>query len=144
MRKAIAGLLALGLIAGFTLPAFAGKTKTKKGSFTAVAVPYPVTGDVSEGGCLGGIEGVNKKSVAFKPPANGVLSAKLILFELDWDFFITDAAGNPLATSDSFNPTDGPGEAVSASVAKGKTVYIVACNWAGGPTARADWVFKGK
>ena len=143
MRKSILLVMAITLaLAVAAAPATAGKRKTLKKSFSAQAVPYPVTSSVQAGGCLNGQESVHKVTTSFKTPGKGVLDVELFDFVGDWDLHITDAAGHTLASSTSDNAGSATEQVMGLPLKKGFKVNIVACNWAGGPTAEGEYVYK--
>lgn len=135
MRKAIILLTALVLAAtSLAAPAFAGKSK--KGSFTAQALPYPGYPD----GCNNSPSQVTE---AFKAPANGVLTVTMVEFDGDWDLFVNDSSGNELGSATASQLTgDAPEEEVVVAVRKGSEFLMGPCNWAGGLSATVNWVFK--
>ncbi|MGH2730837.1 MAG: hypothetical protein ACRDJI_09560 [Actinomycetota bacterium] len=142
MRKAIAALLIGGLVLALgTAPATAKKKRTKKGSVAVQALPFPVTGNAMEGGCLNGVEGAHKHSEPFTTPGAGVLTVDLSAFEGDWDLHVTDASGTVLASSTAGQPVAPPGEQVVVALAARQEIAMVACNWAGGPSATLNWAF---
>ncbi|MDQ3986508.1 MAG: hypothetical protein M3280_08430 [Actinomycetota bacterium] len=145
MRKSIILVMVVALaLAVATAPATAGKKKTLKKSFSAQALPYPVTSSVQEGGCLNGAEAVHKVTTSFKTPGKGILDVEIFDFVGDWDLHITDAAGHTLASSTSPNDGNATEQVAGLPLKKGFKVNIVACNWAGGPTAEGEYVYKYK
>lgn len=151
MRKALASLVALGLVASLSAtPALAGKKKkvTKKISATinATALPFPnyssSTGTPTPG-CSAGQEGVHKVTTALETPGAGNLTFQMSGFTGDWDLYLFDDEGIPIARSDQAQVPDGaaPEEKIVAPLAKGKTYELVVCNWAGAPQATADYTF---
>lgn len=81
----------------------------------------------------------------FKAPAPGKLVVELSGFQVDWDLLITDAKGSEIASSGAGGygtPVAPSTEKATVKVKKSGTVYrIVACNWAGTPTATVKYVF---
>src|SRR5687768_12465786 len=103
MRKALASLIALGLVASFTAtPALAGKAKKKKVTKTisetidVTAVPFPNYSSytaTAQPGCSAGQEGVHKMTKAFETPGAGTLTLSMSGFTGDWDLYVFDDAG---------------------------------------------------
>jgi hypothetical protein len=142
MRKALAALLISALVLALgTAPATAKKKRTKKGSVTVQALPFPVTNSAMEGGCLNGAEGVHKHSEPFKAPGSGLLTVDLVTFDGDWDLHVTDASGTVLGSSTAGQPVVPPGEQVVVALAARQEIAMVACNWVGGPSATLNWAF---
>ena len=149
MRKMIAVALAAGLATAVVSgPAIAGKGKTKTVHKTFSAGPHapaPILGDAEPNGCFNSVDGVNKTTINYKTPGTGTLSVKLMNFEGDWDLFVADSKGNVLAASDASQLTgDAPEENISLPLGKKQSISIVACNWAGGPTAEGHYTYKYK
>lgn len=141
MRKVLLIVMVAALTVGMMAPAGATKKKTKKGSFSAQALPYPDPGFK----CLNGVEGVNKHSEPIRAGFSGILEAKMLNFEGDWDLFITDAEGKELAASVSTQWTGSPPEEeAGALVSKGQELLLVACNFLGGPSADVEWTLTAK
>lgn len=152
MRKALASLIALGLVAGLSAsPALAGKkkkvTKTITNTISATAVPFPNlsshTGTPTPG-CTAGQEGVHKVTTPLETPGAGTLTFEMSGFTGDWDLYLFDDAGVAIARSDNEQVGQSlapPEESLTAPLAKGKTYELVVCNWAGAPQATASYSF---
>ncbi len=151
MRRAIATLVAAGLVAGFAAaPAMAGKkkkaTKTISETISATAVPFPNlsshTGTAMPG-CTAGEEGVHKLTTPLETPGPGTLTFTMSGFTGDWDLYLFDDAGVPIARSDQAQVPDmaPPEEKIVAPLERGKTYELVVCNWAGAPQATAEYAF---
>ena len=149
MRKALASLIALGLVASFSAtPALAGKakkkvTKTINETIDVTAFPFPNlsshTGTPTPG-CTAGQEGVHKLTTPFEAPGNGTLTLSMSGFTGDWDLYVFDGS---VAIARSDNEQVGqamapPEEKIEMTLAKGKTYDLVVCNWAGAPQASAE------
>jgi len=86
-------------------------------------------------------------STPFTAPAIGKLNIKVYGFTGDWDVLITNTSGAEIAAggSSGINTPDSPtagDESVTLKIKKAKTkVNIIACNWAGGPTATVKYTF---
>lgn len=151
MRKALATLVALGLVASFSAsPALAGK-KTKKKVTKAItetidvtAVPFPNYSSytaTATPGCTAGQEGVHKLTRAFETPGAGTLTLAMSGFTGDWDLYVFNSEGVAIARSD--NEQAGPAmapaeEKIVMPMGKGETYDLVICNWAGAPQASAS------
>lgn len=132
MRKAIALLLLVGLLAAFEAsPAMAGKKKT--GEFIATGVP---AADLCPSEA---VETVHKKSEPFKAPAAGVLTFGLKVAPVgDWDIYALTPDGGELGSSVG---SVGAQDIVTVELAKKQEILMVACNWAGEPTVTINWTF---
>ena len=143
MRKTITAILAFGLVGGLVAaPAAAG---TKRKTYDYALAANPILTDVDPMGCAGdeSVEGVHKKTVAFKAPRHrrtGTLSFRLGEFEGDYDLYVLKGAA-VLASSTTDNLSQDY-EAVSLRLRGGTKVSIVVCNWAGGPTAKGSLLYK--
>ncbi|MDQ3951348.1 MAG: hypothetical protein M3279_00065 [Actinomycetota bacterium] len=148
MRKALATLIALGLVASFAAsPALAGKkkkkvTKTIEETIDVTAIPFPNlsshTGTPTPG-CSAGEEGVHKLTKSFETPGAGKLTLSMSGFDGDWDLYVLDG-DVAIARSDNAQVPDmaPPEEKIEMALAKGKTYDLVICNWAGEPQASAN------
>lgn len=83
----------------------------------------------------------------FTAPALGKLNIKVYGFTGDWDVLILDSKGSVIGNggSSGINTPDSPtagDENVTLKIKKAKSkVDIIACNWAGGPTATVKYTF---
>lgn len=81
-------------------------------------------------------------SEPFKAPAPGKLKIEMSGFVGDWDLLIVDGKGAEIANSGGTQPADPPTETATIKVKKAAATYkIIACNWAGGPTATVKYTF---
>ena len=144
MRRALVSIVVLGLVGGvIAAPAMAGKKTIKKEFSAGPHAPFPVPSDASATGCLASQEGVNKTTVALKTPGKGLLDVMIHDFEGDWDLYVTTPSGQVLGSSDSSQLQGSPQEErIQISLPAKKTFNIVACNWAGGPTAAGHYSYK--
>jgi hypothetical protein len=81
---------------------------------------------------------------AFKAPAAGKLAVKLTGIIGDWDLLIMNDKKAEVGASGSGGygtPVSTSTEAATIKVKKAGTFYIVACNWAGAPTATVSYTF---
>lgn len=150
MRKALASLIALGLVASFSAsPALAGKAKKKKVTKTisetidVTAVPFPNLSSHTSTptpGCTAGQEGVHKHTHPFQAPGSGTLTLSMSGFTGDWDLYVFNADGVAIARSDNAQVPDmaPPEEKVEMALAKAESYDLVICNWAGAPQATAE------
>ena len=150
MRKALASLVALGLVASFAAtPARAGKAQKKKVTKTisetidVTAVPFPNLSSHTKTpmpGCTAGQEGVHKHTHPFEAPGAGTLTLSMSGFTGDWDLYVFDDAGVAIARSDQAQVPDmaPPEEKIEMALEKGRAYDLVICNWAGAPQASAD------
>lgn len=151
MRKALATLIALGLVASFSAsPALAGKAKKKKATKTisetidVTAVPFPNYSSytaTAAPGCTAGEEGVHKHTHPFETPGAGTLTLAMSGFTGDWDLYVLNSEGVAIARSDNEQVGQTmapPEEKVVMPMGKGETYELVICNWAGAPQASAS------
>ena len=148
MRKVVVSVLAAGLVIGALAgPAAAGKKKTISKTFSAgphAPLPNAEAEDIGHS-CLAGQEGVHKTTVSFKTPGKGKLSVGLHDFEGDWDLYVLDSKGAMIGVSEASQLQGaGPEENLTVSLAARKTYKIVACNFAGGPTASGHYRYTYK
>ncbi len=142
MRKLIALALAGAMVASLgASPAIAKKKKkTVTEEWTAQALPNPGnTGSASE--C--GVEMVHFTTHDFSTPGAGQLDVRMNNFQADWDLYVTDGEGNELGSSTGF--VEATEERVVIPLPKGQDIVILACNYAGGPTAslQLTYTYKG-
>lgn len=130
-------LVAVG--AGSMAPAVAGTKKTITKTYTASA-PLPDPTNVAGGYsvCAQRVPG-SFDIKEFKVPAAGKLKVEVTNYTNDWDALLMDADKAELGESGS-GGVGGP-EVIEVKFKKAQTVSIVACNWAGGPTATVKYVF---
>ena len=148
MRKLIAIVAAAGLVASIgAAPALAGKKPVKvHESFGATLAPFPklaAWGDpagLAKPGCTSGQQDVHWVAQEFTAPGTGKLRLYAEGFTGDWDLYIFDG-DTPLYKSEGsqYDMTDGPEEEIIASLKKGQTVTLVACNWLGHPEVEAHY-----
>lgn len=147
MRKTLVSILALGLIAAAlsAAPALAKKKKTVTihKEFSAgphAPMPSGLAGETE--GCLESTEGVNKTTVDFKTPGKGIITVTIDTFEGDWDLYLLQDGA--LLASSSSSQLEGAAaeEKIMMNLGAKKAVSIVACNWAGGPTAEGMYMYK--
>jgi len=131
------------IAAGSALPATAAPRKPITKTYTATApVPDPTNyAEMSYSVCAQAVPQSAHVEV-FKAPAAGKLKVELSGFVGDWDLLILDSKGAEVATSGGTQPVDPPTEQATVKVKKAAATYkIIACNWAGGPTATVKYTF---
>ena len=150
MRKTLASLIALGLVASFSAaPALAGKkkkVKTISETISATAIPFPNLSShtgTSMPGCSAGQEGVHKLTTPLEAPGSGTLTLEMSGFTGDWDLYLFNDEGVAIARSDAAQVPDmaPPEEKIVAPLERGTTYELVVCNWAGAPQATAEYTF---
>lgn len=146
MRKALASILAAGLVFGMLAgPAVAGKKKITKTFTAGPHVPLPNATEDLGHSCLAGEEGVHKTTIPFKTPGKGILDVSIENFQGDWDLYVIDAAGSRIGVSEASQLQEAPAvEQIMIPLAAKKTYSIVACNFAGGPTADGTYTYTYK
>lgn len=80
----------------------------------------------------------------FKAPAAGKLVVQITGFQADWDLLIMDAKKREVGASGNGGygtPVDPSTEKATIKIKKAGTFSIVACNWAGSPTAEGTYTF---
>ena len=78
----------------------------------------------------------------FQVPAAGTLAVEVSGYQGDWDLLLIDADDSELATGGSSDL--GVPEVAEVRFKKAQKVSIVACNWAGTPTATVKYTFTYK
>ena len=144
MRKMLALLMSAGLAVGMVAgPSAAGAKKKKiEDNVSLTAAPFPnlssATGTPTPG-CTAGEEGVHKITTPLHVPGAGKLTADLA-FTGDWDLYVFDKK-NLVIGSSALDQTQGAPmeEALSLKFKKMADITIVACNWAGAPTAELHY-----
>jgi len=140
-------LVTVALGAGPGAPA-AKAHGAKAETYTAEApVPDPRLFNCSEG-----TEGESKESHSFSRIVAGTLSVTMTDFTGDWDIYLYDkrgiiigesSTGQPIDDESSVDqPTNPQVESFSTLLRANQIVTIVACNWAGGPTATVSFTFR--
>ena len=135
-NRLVLAVLPVALL-GVTAAGALAAPKETKGSFDAAASPDPTptgTGEVCQG-----ITPSGRFEVPLKIPAPGKLKVDLTGFQGDWDLTVEDKTGAILSESAGF--VEATTETVAVKFKKKTEVTIVACNFAGGPTAKGSFVF---
>ena len=133
-------------------PAFAApKTRTMKKSYTVnapIPSPFPVQPGVDgRTSCEMSEEGVSEHREVLKTPAAGSLVVELKNFSGDWDIVLFGDKEQILAEGSGTVTPNIEGATKDKAVLKVKkamTIYIDTCNYAGGATADASYVFTYK
>jgi hypothetical protein len=137
-RRPAVTLTIVAALATAAAPAFAAPKPVTK-SYTATApVPFPGS-DVAAEGCHTGQEGLQKHTHVFAIPAAGKLVVTMDGFQGDWDLALLNGKGSLIAESGALPGTTT--EKATAKVKKGDKISIVACNYAGTPTAAVKYVY---
>lgn len=131
--RLVLAVLPVALI-GVTAAGALAAPKEMKGSFDAAAAPDPTA---TAGEVCQGLNPSGRFEVPLKVPGAGKLKVDLA-FTGDWDLTLEDKKGNILAESAAF---EAPTETISVKFKKAAEVVIVACNFAGGPTAKGQYLF---
>ncbi len=112
------------------------KSKTITDSWTATApVPFPV--EVSS--CQNGPDTLSTHLHELKTPGKGELTVTMTGFVGDWDLWVFAPNGTVLGSSVNF--VDVMTETVTAFIRGMPTVTVMACNFAGGPTAELESIY---
>ena len=121
---------------GVTAATSLAAPKEMKGSFDAAGSPDPTaTGfEVCQG-----LNPASRFEVPLKIPVPGKIKVDLTGFQGDWDLTIEDKTGAILSQSAGF--VEATTETVTVKIKKKSEITIVACNFAGGPTAKGSYVF---
>jgi hypothetical protein len=141
MRKALAVMIAAGLVAGaIAAPAAAGKKKRKikkvHETFEAQALPLPnISGytGTERRSCFAGIEDAHWVAESFTSPGKGNLKAYMEGFTGDWDLAIELPNGTLVYSVLDQTQGDAPEEEVVVPLTKGDEIQILACNFVGEP-----------
>ncbi|MDT7572089.1 MAG: hypothetical protein QOE05_2263 [Actinomycetota bacterium] len=128
-------------------PAIGAPKKTITKTYTATA---PVPGPNNAAGsdysvCPQSVPG-SFQADEFKIPAAGTLQVEVGGYTGDWDALLMDSDKSEAAASGAggYAPVAGGPETIEMRFKKAQTVTIVACNWAGGPTATVKATFTYK
>lgn len=132
--RLVLAVLPVALI-GVTAATSMAAPKEMKGTFSAAGSPDP-SATVSE--VCQGVSPASRFEVPLKVPAAGKLAVELTGYVGDWDLTLENKSGAILAQSAGFEV---PVESFSVKFKKAAEVVIVACNFAGGPTAKGSFVF---
>jgi hypothetical protein len=149
VRKAIPVALSLVVAAGALAPAMAKPPKpiSEEYSVQGLPVPLPLVGANS---CTDPeLEGISITTKTIKTTGAGTLAVELNDFEGDWDITVLDDKGTVLGTgAGTSTPTalaqTGAVEKAVIKTKKAMTLNIAVCNFLGGPTAEAKYVFTYK
>ena len=154
IRKAVPAALSLVVAAGALAPAVAGpkpKPISEKYSVQGLPVPIPITGSEGFGAnsCTAPeLEGISTTTKTIETKGAGKLDVTLTGFAGDWDITVTDDKGRVLGigagttTGDPSSLGTGLTEKAAIKVKKPTKINIHVCNFGGGPTAEAEYVFN--
>ena len=152
MRKLLALLAAAGMVASLSSAALAAKPKKVHETFGATLAPFPkderwADAGFTAPGCHSGEEGINWVAQEFTAPGKGTLRMWMEGFTGDHDMYLyiddvvflrgdqAQVGGTTMAP---------PEEEIVYAMAKGQTITMIACNWAGQleVTAHYEGTFK--
>ena len=152
MRKFLAVVAALGIVASLAAPALAAKKVHVHETFGAPLAPFPNYSSITataRPGCSAGQEGVHWVGQEFTSPGKGTLNFHAEGFTGDWDLYVfTEGSDIPIARSENDQTQGGAAaeEKVLLPLKPKQTVTLVACNWLGDPnvTATFEGTFSAK
>ena len=140
-------LAVVALGAASMSPAIGATKKTITKTYTATA-PVPDPTNAAAGSYTVCPQTVPSSFQAddFKIPAAGTLKVEVGNYTGDWDALLMDSDKSEAASSGAggYAPVAGGPEVMELRFKKAQTVTIVACNWAGGPTADVKVTFTYK
>lgn len=111
------------------------------GSYVVTASPGAPQRVAAQQSCGGREARADRGVRSLSVPFGGWLTVRLRELTGDWDLALTDAAGRTLIDgAGQALGSVGPEEALKYYVRRGSRVGIVACNYAGGQTARVTYV----
>ena len=150
-RHALPVALTAVVAAGVFTPALAGPPKKPKPiseeySVTGLPVPY----DPFEGCVDPALEGISRTTKTIKPTGAGTLEVTLKGFAGDWDILVFNDKGAVMGIGSGSTTGDPSGlstdgnEKLVLKTKKGMELQIAVCNFLGGPTAEAKYVFTYK
>jgi hypothetical protein len=143
-RTAALAVASLAVAAIAAPPALAAPKKKPISKTYTVTAPMPDPSNYAGQGysvCAMNVPSSFDKT-EFKVPAAGVLSVEVSGYQGDWDLLLLDGEGGELATGGSSDL--GVPEVAEVRFKKPEAVSIVACNWAGSPTATVKYTFTFK
>lgn len=158
VRKALPVALTLVVAAGALAPALAAPAKpkpiTEEYSLEHAPVPLPLAGidgvDGTNSCADSNFEGISTTTKTIKTVGAGTLEVTLTDFAGDWDITVMNDKGDVLGigagttTGDPSSLGTGLTEKAVIKTKKAMTLVIGTCNFAGGPTAEAKYVFTYK
>ena len=125
----------VALLSVVAAPSFAGP-KPIKGTFTAAGSPDPTA---TAGEVCQGLNPSSRFEVPLKLTSAGKLKVEIKNFQGDWDLTVEGGGGSILGQSAGF--VEATTESITLKIKKAQNVTIVACNFAGGPTAAGSYEF---
>ena len=134
MRRTVLTATALVAAGGLALPSSAAPPKPITKTYTATAVPNGVVSAF----CTDVPTTHDKHFEPFDAPAKGTLKVSMTQSAGDWDMFLLDAGGSPVAESASLGVDP---ETYTYKVKKSQTLSLLSCNPLGGPTAEVTYTF---
>lgn len=148
MTRTTTVAVAIAAVAGLAVgaqPALAKHKTPITETYTATA-PTPEPGNLAPGGKLcDGLTpaGTGQHRHDFAVPEAGTLEVVLNGYVGDWDLAARNAKGANIGESGSggYHPVSTADEKTKIKMKKAEKVTIVACNWAGSPTATVTYTF---
>jgi hypothetical protein len=143
-RTAALVVASLAVAAVAAPPALAAPKKKPITKTYAVTAPAPDPSNYAMQGysvCAQNVPSSFDKQT-FQVPAAGTLAVELSGYTGDWDLLLEDSDDSELAAGGSSGVSDV--ESVDVRFKKAQKVSIVACNWAGAPTASVKYTFTFK
>lgn len=134
-KRLVLAAVPVVLVGVAALPSSAAPKQTK-GTFTAAGSPDPTA---TAGEVCQGLNPSSRFEVPLKLTKPGKLQVEIKNFQGDWDLTVEGSGGSVLAQSAGF--VEATTESIAIKIKKPQTVTIVACNFAGGPTAAGSYVF---
>jgi len=137
-RTATATLIVLAAAVAAAPTALAAPKPITK-TYTATApVPDPTNVAGGYSVCAQNIPG-SFHTEEFKAPGAGTLKVELKNYQIDWDLLLMNEKRAEIGASGSGGV--GAPEIAQIKLKKAGTVFIVACNWSGGPTGVVTYTF---
>jgi hypothetical protein len=143
-RTAALVVASLAVAAVAAPPAMAAPKKKPITKTYAVTAPLPDPSNYGMQGysvCAQNVPSSFDKQT-FQVPAAGTLAVELSGYTGDWDLLLEDSDDSELTAGGSSGISDV--ETAEVRFKKPQKVSIVACNWAGGPTASVKYTFTFK
>jgi hypothetical protein len=145
-RKLVLAVAGAASLATLAAPALGATRKPINKTYTATAAtPDPSNQEAAarHSVCNMVVPGSWHEHV-FKAPAAGTLKVMITDFVGDWDLLIQDAKGRDTASAEAVDtgaPTKPDPDSTSMKIKAPGSYKVIACNWAGGPTATVKYTF---
>ena len=146
LAYSVVGLASVGLLAS---PAMAKHKKPITKTYSVTAPTPDPTNYLNEVGAANysvcnQVVPQSFHKEAFKAPEAGTLKVEMTGFTGDWDLLLLNGKGSEIGSggaSDLGSPATPAAEKTTIKIKKPDTISIIACNWAGGPTATVKYTF---